>query len=191
MLGERTFERVGGNQTITVDVRLVAATNRDLESMVAEKKFREDLFYRLNVVRITMPPLRDRREDIPLMVQTFLKRSCHENDKPLRDLTSDAMNRLLEYHWPGNVRELRAAVDHGVVLATGPKITLRDLPLAVRQRFVKLGQTKGDLVAVISGLKEGDEIVASGTFKLQNNAPVQINNKVLPGQETNPNPEES
>ncbi len=133
VLGERTFERVGGNQTITVDVRLVAATNRDLETMVAEKKFREDLFYRLNVVRITMPPLRDRREDIPLMVQAFLKRSCHENDKPLRDLTSDAMNRLLEYHWPGNVRELRAAVDHGVVLATGPKITLRDLPMAVRQ----------------------------------------------------------
>ncbi len=133
VLGERTFERVGGNQTLTVDVRLVAATNRDLETMVHEKKFREDLFYRLNVVPIHMPPLRDRREDIPLMVQSFLKRSCQENDKPLRELTSDAMNRLLEYHWPGNVRELRAAIDHGVVLATGPKITLRDLPLALRQ----------------------------------------------------------
>ena len=143
VLGERTFERVGGNQTITVDVRLVAATNRDLEKMVAEKTFREDLFYRLNVVRITVPPLRDRREDIPLMVQAFLKRSCHENDKPLRDLTSDAMNRLLEYHWPGNVRELRAAVDHGVVLATGPKITLRDLPLAIRQWSGEPGTAPG------------------------------------------------
>ena len=133
VLGERTFERVGGNQTLSVDVRLVAATNRNLETMVSEKKFREDLFYRLNVVPIHMPPLRDRREDIPLMVQSFLKRSCQENDKPLRELTSDAMNRLLEYPWPGNVRELRAAIDHGVVLATGPKITLRDLPLITRQ----------------------------------------------------------
>ena len=121
VLGERSFERVGGNQTVSVDVRLVAATNRNLETMVAEHKFREDLFYRLNVVRIHMPPLRERREDIPLMVQAFLKQSCQENDKPLRELTSDAMNRLLEYHWPGNVRELRAAVDHGVVLGDGAK----------------------------------------------------------------------
>ena len=133
LLGERTFERVGGNASISADVRLVAATNKHMETLVAEGKFRDDLFYRLNVVRIHMPPLRDRREDVPLMVQAFLKQSCQENDKPLRELTSDAMNRLMEYPWPGNVRELRAAVDHGVVLATGPKITLRDLPAALRQ----------------------------------------------------------
>jgi two-component system response regulator AtoC len=132
-LGERTFERVGGNQSITTDVRLVAATNKSLEKLVAEGKFRDDLFYRLNVVRIHMPPLRERNEDIPLLVAAFLKQSSQENEKPFRELTADAMNRLLEYHWPGNVRELRAAVDHGVVLATGPKITLRDLPLALRQ----------------------------------------------------------
>ena len=133
VLGERTFERVGGSTQVAADVRLVAATNKHMEQLVADGKFREDLFYRLNVVRIHMPPLRERREDIPLMVQAFLKQSCQENDKPLRELTSDAMNRLIEYSWPGNVRELRAAVDHGVVLATGPKITLRDLPLALRQ----------------------------------------------------------
>ena len=133
LLGERTFERVGGNASISADVRLVAATNKHMETLVAEGKFRDDLFYRLNVVRIHMPPLRARREDVPLMVQAFLKQSCQENDKPLRELTSDAMNRLMEYPWPGNVRELRAAVDHGVVLATGPKITLRDLPTALRQ----------------------------------------------------------
>jgi DNA-binding NtrC family response regulator len=133
LLGERTFERVGGGSSISADVRLVAATNKHMETLVAEGKFRDDLFYRLNVVRIHMPALRERREDIPLMVQAFLKQSCQENDKPLRELTSDAMNRLMEYPWPGNVRELRAAVDHGVVLATGPKITLRDLPAAVRQ----------------------------------------------------------
>jgi two-component system response regulator AtoC len=133
VLGERTFERVGGNQSVSADVRLVAATNKHLETLVAEGKFRDDLFYRLNVVRMHMPPLRERRDDIPLLVQAFLKQSCQENEKPVRELTADAMNRLLEYSWPGNVRELRAAVDHGVVLATGPKITLRDLPLALRQ----------------------------------------------------------
>ena len=133
VLGERNFERVGGNVSVAADVRLVAATNKHLETLVEQGKFREDLFYRLNVVRIHMPPLRERREDIPLMVRAFLKQSCQENEKPLRELTSDAMNRLIEYSWPGNVRELRAAVDHGVVLATGPKITLRDLPLALRQ----------------------------------------------------------
>ena len=133
VLGERTFERVGGNASVSADVRLVAATNKHLETLVAEGKFRDDLFYRLNVVRLHMPPLRQRRDDIPLLVQAFLKQSCQENEKPLRELTADAMNRLLEYPWPGNVRELRAAVDTGVVLANGPKITLRDLPLALRQ----------------------------------------------------------
>ncbi len=133
ILGERTFERVGGNASLTTDARLVAATNKHLETLVAEGKFRDDLFYRLNVVRVHMPPLRERREDIPLMVQTFLKQSAQENDKPARELTADALNRLVEFPWPGNVRQLRAAVDSGVVLATGPKITLRDLPMDVRQ----------------------------------------------------------
>ena len=120
--------------SVAADVRLVAATNKHLETLVEQGKFREDLFYRLNVVRIHMPPLRERREDIPLMVQAFLKQSCQENEKPLRELTSDAMNRLIEYTTgPATCVELRSAVDNGVVLATGPKITLRDLPLAIRQ----------------------------------------------------------
>ena len=152
LLGERTFERVGGNASISADVRLVAATNKHLETLVAEGKFRDDLFYRLNVVRVHMPPLRDRREDVPLMVQAFLKQSCQENDKPLRELTSDAMNRLMEYSWPGNVRELRAAVDHGVVLATGPKITLRDLPAALRQWT---GEASGGSAAAAPGTLPG------------------------------------
>ena len=133
VLGERTFERVGGNVVLTTDARLVAATNKHLENLVEQGKFRDDLFYRLNVVRVHMPPLRERRDDIPLMVQAFLKQSAQENGKPARDLTADAMNRLVEFPWPGNVRQLRAAVDSGVVLATGPKITLRDLPPDVRQ----------------------------------------------------------
>jgi len=126
------FERVGGNQTIKTDVRLIAATNQSLEKMVQEGKFRDDLFYRLNVVNITMPPLRDRREDIPLLVNSFLKGFSKENAKPVREFTADAMQALLAFPWPGNVRELRTAVEHGVVMATGPKIVLRDLPATVR-----------------------------------------------------------
>ncbi len=130
---ERSFERVGGNQLLKADVRLVAATNKDLAKLVSEGKFREDLFFRLNVVHITMPPLRDRKEDIPLLVRGFLKHFCRVNDKPLLDLTSDAMSLLLNHNWPGNVRELRTAIEHGVVMANGPKITVRELPMSVRQ----------------------------------------------------------
>ncbi|PYL57052.1 MAG: transcriptional regulator [Verrucomicrobia bacterium] len=130
---ERAFERVGGNQTLRADVRLIAATNKNLETLVREGKFRDDLFFRLNVVRITMPPLRERKEDVPLLVRRFLRHFCKANNKPLVDLTADAMDALLTYNWPGNVRELRTAIEHGVVMATGPKITVRDLPTAVRQ----------------------------------------------------------
>jgi DNA-binding NtrC family response regulator len=132
VLGERTFERVGGNKPIAADVRLVAATNRDLAAMAAEGKFREDLYFRLNVVQLHLPPLRERREDIPLLALHFLREAARENGKPFRDMTADAMKCLAAYDWPGNVRELRAAVEHGVVMAGSPKITLRDLPAAVR-----------------------------------------------------------
>src|SRR4029450_4858937 len=130
---QRAFERVGGNQTLYADVRLIAATNKNLEQLVREGKFRDDLFFRLNVVRITMPPLRERKEDIPLLVRGFLHHFCRTNDKQLLDLTADAMDTLLAYDWPGNVRELRTAIEHGVVMATKAKVTLRDLPVAVRQ----------------------------------------------------------
>src|SRR5437016_7806821 len=124
---ERAFERVGGNQTLRADVRLLAATNKNLEKLVAEGKFRDDLYFRLNVVHITMPPLRERKEDIPLLVRNFLRHFCKVNEKPLLELTADAMNALLTYSWPGNVRELRTAIEHGVVLARGTELTLRDL----------------------------------------------------------------
>ncbi len=140
VLGEdRSFERVGGNTPIKVDVRLVAATNKNLEAMVNEGKFRDDLFYRLNVVRITMPPLRDRKEDIPLLVNDFLKNFATENGKPFRELTSDAMNAVIGYNWPGNVRELRTTIEHGVVMASGPKITQRDLPASIRKELSAVG----------------------------------------------------
>ena len=130
---ERAFERVGGNQLLKADVRLIAATNKDLAQLVKEGRFRDDLYFRLNVVHITMPPLRDRKEDIPLLVHGFLRHFCKVNEKPLLELTNDAMNTLLTYDWPGNVRELRTAIEHGVVMANGPKITLRELPMNVRR----------------------------------------------------------
>jgi DNA-binding NtrC family response regulator len=133
MSEDRAFERVGGNQTLHADVRIIAATNKNLDQLVREGKFRDDLYFRLNVVRLTMPPLHERKEDIPILVRGFLRHFCKTNDKPLVDLTPDAMDALLTYDWPGNVRELRTAIEHGVVMATGPKITLRDLPIAVRQ----------------------------------------------------------
>ena len=132
VLGERTFERVGGGETLSADVRLIAATNKDLSNLVAEGKFRDDLFFRLHVVPITMPTLRDRKVDIPLLVDAFLRETALENGKPHRELTPEAVQHILEYDWPGNVRELRTAVEHGVVMAVGPQITLRDLPATLR-----------------------------------------------------------
>jgi two-component system response regulator AtoC len=145
VLGERVFERVGGNKPIQADVRLVAATNRDLSKMVAAGAFREDLYFRLNVVQLHMPPLRERREDIPALARHFLREAATENDKPFRELTADAMKRLLDGNWPGNVRELRAAIEHGVVMATGPKITLRDLPDSIRTSVAPEHQGRGPL----------------------------------------------
>ena len=145
VLGERVFERVGGNKPVTADVRLVTATNRDLAQMVREGKFREDLFFRLNVVQLHLPPLRERREDIPLLARHFLRETAAENDKPFRELTSDAMKCLLSCDWPGNVRELRAAIEHGVVMAGGTKVTLRDLPASVRDSAGAEAQTLAHL----------------------------------------------
>ena len=158
VLGEdRSFERVGGNLPIKVDVRLVAATNKNLEKMVAEGKFRDDLFYRLNVVQITIPPLRDRKEDIPLLVNAFLKQFAKENGKPFRELTTDAIDAVLASDWPGNVRELRTAVEHGVVMATGTKIGIRDLPASLRQaRTAPLGSAVSPGTPAASAVSPGD-----------------------------------
>lgn len=127
-LSERTIERVGSNTPVKVDVRVVAATNRSLRGLVDAGTFREDLYFRLNVVRIGMPPLRTRREDIVLLANAFLKEFATENGRPVKPLTDDALERLLAYDWPGNVRELRTAIEHGVVMSNEPEIGLRHLP---------------------------------------------------------------
>lgn len=130
-LGERTIERVGGNKTIEVDVRLVAATHRNLEAMVREGKFREDLFFRIRVVQIDLPPLRERPEDIPILAEHFCREYAKENGKQDLRLSAGAMEALRHYRWPGNVRELRTAIEHGVVLAKGTGIEPKDLPVSV------------------------------------------------------------
>jgi len=132
VLGEHTFERVGGSVTLQTDVRLVAATNKDLATLVAEEKFRDDLYFRINVVQITMPPLRARKEDIPLIARAFLKESSTENSKPFRELSQETMSMMIAYDWPGNVRELRTAIEHAVVMAQGPRISPQDLPASIR-----------------------------------------------------------
>ena len=130
-LQEREFERVGGVKPISVDVRIIAATNRDLENALQTGQFRADLFYRLNVVPIALPPLRQRREDIPVLAAYFLQRFAVETKKRFTDISPDAAESLLAYDWPGNVRELANVIERAVVLGQGPELTLLDLPVNV------------------------------------------------------------
>jgi transcriptional regulator with PAS, ATPase and Fis domain len=134
VLQEKEFERVGGTQTIRVDVRIIAATNKDLLAAVQKGEFREDLFYRLNVVPIYIPPLRERKEDIPILAEAFVARFCAEMEKPMMTIADDAMQVLLDYDWPGNVRELQNVLERAVILAEEPVIRARDLHFLFAQR---------------------------------------------------------
>jgi DNA-binding NtrC family response regulator len=138
-LQERQFERVGGNETLTVDVRIVAATNRDLRERMKAGAFREDLFYRLNVVQIDVPPLRVRKSDIPLLAQHFLQRFAKENGVDVRGFTDEALRALLAYPWPGNVRELENAVERAVVMCQGTEIGTEHLPMASSETVQEMG----------------------------------------------------
>jgi DNA-binding NtrC family response regulator len=132
VLETRNFERVGGNETIEVDIRLIAATNRNLKALADAGKFREDLFFRLNVVDITLPPLRERADDIPLLSNRFIQEFSGRNNKGITHITPDAQAILQAYPWPGNVRELRNAIEKMVVLGQGPRLTARDIPQNIR-----------------------------------------------------------
>ena len=118
VIQEREFMRLGGIETIKVDVRIIAATNVDLKKLVEEGKFRDDLYYRLNVITVQLPPLRERREDVPLLVQHFIKKYCEENNKPVPRISSDVLKMLVDYNWPGNVRELENEIERAVVLSS-------------------------------------------------------------------------
>jgi len=134
VIQEREFMRLGGTDTIKVDVRIVAACNQDLMELVRAGTFREDLYHRLNVISLKLPPLRERREDVPLLVDHFLKRYCEENAKPAMRFTNNALKLMMDYEWPGNVRELENVIERSVVLATGTQLDADLLPETLRSR---------------------------------------------------------
>jgi DNA-binding NtrC family response regulator len=146
-LQEREFERVGGNETLKVDVRVVAATNRNLSHRVDEGRFREDLYYRLKVVQLDVPPLRVRRSDIPLLAHTFLREYAAENERPIQGLTEEALQHLMIYPWPGNVRELENAIERAVVMCDGDLIDRDDLPTSAHGDL-----QNGSVMALIPGI---------------------------------------
>jgi len=152
VLQEREFERVGSSRPVSVDVRLLAATHRDLEALVRAGRFRDDLYYRINVVSISLPPLRERREDIPLLLDHFVEKFARRNGKRISGLTRDAREALLRYDYPGNVRELENLVERAVVLTRDEVIGLEDLPLGVKERE---GETSGEtsLTVRVEGLE--------------------------------------
>jgi len=133
VLQEGEFERVGGTQTLKADVRVIAATNRDLEEEVAKGRFRKDLFYRLNVIHMVIPPLRDRVEDIPLLALHFLDKFCLENDRPPMGFRPEVMEALKSYYWPGNIRELQNVVERAVALCASNMVEFEDLPDEIRR----------------------------------------------------------
>ncbi len=142
LLGERTFERLGSGKTMTADVRFLSATNKDLKTLVREGRFREDLFFRIAVVPIHLPPLRERIGDIPILASAFLKEFAKENEKAVGGFSTEALDLMLRYRWPGNVRELRTAVEHGVVLCRGDLVQPRDLPASVRDPQVVIEESR-------------------------------------------------
>jgi formate hydrogenlyase transcriptional activator len=146
VLQEQEFERLGSARTIHVDVRLVAATNTDLTRKVQEKEFRQDLYYRLNVFPITIPALRDRKEDIPLLVRYFVQRYARRMKKPIDTIPTKAMTALTEYHWPGNVRELENFIERAVILTRGAEL---QIPLAEFKQRAKLMPVPGNAFATL------------------------------------------
>ena len=176
-LQEREFDRVGGLRPIRVNVRIIAATNRDLDLAVREGRFREDLFHRLNVIAIMLPPLRERTEDIPVLSQYFLRRYALESKKNFIDIAEDALEKLAAYRWPGNIRELANVIERAVVLGSGPEITVTDLPgrIVVSERRTSpenlsyreaMEATRRDLVLKALAQSQGNRAAAAKSLGL-------------------------
>jgi len=164
VLQEKSFERVGGTQTINVDVRVVAATNRNLEEEVKSGKFREDLYYRLNVVRIEMPSLRERKDDIPLLMHSFLKEFNIENEKNIKGFDNRSKSAMLKYSWPGNIRELKNCVESAVVMCNGDEIKIEDLPNSVREK----GEEKIISIPIGITMEEAELIIINENLAYNN-----------------------
>lgn len=160
VLQERQFERVGGEKTLTVDVRVVTATNRDLLKEIENGNFREDLFYRLNVVHLSVPPLRERKDDLPLLITSFLTQINEENSRSIKGFTERAKNAIFNYDWPGNIRELRNCVEAAVVLTHNDLIDIEDLPEQVR----KLSERPAIVLEIGTTLAESEKQLIMGTL---------------------------
>jgi DNA-binding NtrC family response regulator len=163
VLQEHRFERVGGEETIESDVRIIAATNRDLKEEIRKGSFREDLYYRLNVVNISVPPLRERRDDIPLLAMSFLREFADENGKKIEAFDPKARQAIYAYPWPGNVRELRNSIESAVVMTSGSFVGLDDLPPSVRSS----GEERDVRVPIGSSLEEAEKILIRETLVAQ------------------------
>lgn len=164
VIQEKKFERVGGEKTIEVDVRIIAATNRNMEEEVKAGRFREDLYYRLNVIRIGIPPLRERKEDIPILMTEFLKKFAAENGRTIKGFDSRAKTALLNYSWPGNIRELQSFIQSAVVMAGGEEITLDDLPPALHNS----GLSKMITIPLGTTLEEAELMIINQTLAANN-----------------------
>jgi two-component system NtrC family response regulator len=165
-LQEREFQRLGGNQTIRADVRVISATNRDLEAKVREGAFREDLYYRLNVVVMSIPSLRERRGDIPLLIEHFLRHYSRENGKEIQNVSREAKDLLLKYDYPGNVRELENIIERAVVISRGPVISSEDLPFNARMPFMD-GKKRGSMKDSVEVLEQS--LIAEAMQEANNN----------------------
>ena len=165
VLQEKAFERVGGTETISVDVRIIAATNRNLEEEVKKGNFREDLYYRLNVIHIHVPPLRDRKDDIPLLIAHFLEEFSRENAKDIKSIDARAKSAMYNYNWPGNIRELRNCIESAVVMCSGDEIKLEDLPPTVSNA----GEEKSISIPASATLDEAEKIIIMQTLAANKN----------------------
>jgi two-component system, NtrC family, response regulator HydG len=161
-LQEGEFERLGSNETLHVDTRVISATNSDLKRAISEGQLREDLYYRLNVIHIRVPPLRERQDDIPLLVQKFLLDSAKKNSRPIFEISSEAMDALSRYRWPGNIRELQNVIERSVVLNRSGKIEVSDLPVEVAQNQA----SRNIIIPVGTSLREVEKLVMEETLKL-------------------------
>jgi transcriptional regulator with PAS, ATPase and Fis domain len=163
-LQEREIRRVGGERTIKVNTRVVAATNRDLRAAVAAGTFREDLYFRLSAFVISIPPLRDRREDIPVLAHQFLQRAAARMEKDVRTVSAEAMTLLVNYEWPGNVRELEHAIERGVILARGTTVSVRELPPEILH-----GRTEIRVTDTLDLKKNEERLIRQALEKFKNN----------------------
>ncbi len=186
VLQEREFERLGGNQTLKTDVRVIAATNRDIEKAIKEGTFREDLYYRLNVVSVVIPPIRERKEDIPALIDYFVKKYGRENKKSITGISDEARNLLLRYDYPGNVRELENIVERAVVLSKKGVITGADLPISVRtavkENRLPAGRVQGSLNETLDTVERGlilDALKESGGVQTRAAELLGISERVL------------